>query len=161
MSIEDLPAEQQKALHLGSMLLSNPEVANKAKRLAKEVDPHLRLPEIELEDAINKVRDENRAELEKRDKELMEERVRSRRAEQDSKIREAGFEPAEIEKLIVEEHFGSYEAALKFAELRRQAAEPGPAEASFGGRTPYPRDLRGDEEWRKAYANGGTGALRQ
>ena len=61
----------------------------------------------------------------------------------------------------MEEHFGSYEAALKFAELRRQSAEPGPADASFGGRVPYPRDLRGDDEWRKEYAKGGMGALRQ
>jgi hypothetical protein len=159
--IEDLNPEQQKALHLGSMLLSNPEVSNKAKRLAREVQPNLRLPEIDLEDQINQLREENRVELEKRDKELMEERVRTRRAEQDAKIREAGFDPADIEKLIVEEKFGSYDAALKFAELRRQAAEPGPADAGWGGRTPYPRDLRGDEEWRKEYAKGGMGALRQ
>ena len=77
--IEDLDPESQKALRLGTMLLSNPEVSNKAKRLAREVDPKLRLPEIDLEDQINKLRDEQKAELEKRDKELMEERVRSRR----------------------------------------------------------------------------------
>ena len=94
--IEDLNAEQQKALHLGSLLLSNPEVSNKAKRLAKEVSPNLRLPEIELEDQINKLREEQTAALEQRDKELMEERVRARQAEQHNRIREAGFEPADI-----------------------------------------------------------------
>jgi hypothetical protein len=159
--IEDLSPEQQKALQLGSMLLSNPEVSNKAKRLAREVQPNLRLPEIDLEDQIAKLREETGAALEQRDKELMEERVKVRRAEQDAKIREAGFEPAEIEKLIIEERFGSYDAALKFAELRRQAAEPGPAEAGWGGRMPQPRSLVADEEWRKEYAKGGIGALRQ
>lgn len=148
MGLEDLTPEQQKQLKLGEILLANPEVSKSALRLAKRAKPELRLPEIDLEDAIEaeaKKREEWQAKQEERE---INQRVEQRRREHALAAKEAGFTPEEIEKIVVDEKC-SFETALKFAELQRETAIPGAAETGYGGRVPYSRDLRPDPEWRK------------
>lgn len=148
MGLEDLTPEQRKQLELGSILLSNPEIAKSSLRLAKKAKPELRLPEIDLEDAIAAEAKKREEWQEKQEQREIEQRVESRRREHARAAENAGFTPEEIEKIVVDEKC-SFETALRLANLQRETAIPGAAETGYGGRMPYARDLRPDPELRK------------
>lgn len=148
--LEDLSPEELKQFRLGKMLLeANPEIADEAKRLAKKVDPKIRLPEIDLADAIAaeaKKREDWQAEQEEKRR---EENYRRRREEEAQKARDAGFEPEEIEKIVIEEKC-SYPTAMKLAAAMRESAVPGPA--GYGSALPLARTREPGEggiDWRK------------
>lgn len=145
--IEDLSPEEAKQLRLGKMLLeANPEIAAEAKRLARKVDPKLRLPEIDLEDKIQAEKKSREEWEQKWEEKQREERFNRRRAEEAQKAREAGFEPDEIEKIVIEEKC-SFPTALKLAGLQRESAVPGPALFNTGD--PLARTKDGETDWRK------------
>ena len=146
--LEDLSPEELKQFRLGKMLLeANPEIADEAKRLARKVDPKLRLPEIDLADKIaaeKKAREEWEEKQAEKDR---EDRVHRRRQEEGQRARDAGFTPEEIEKIVVEEHC-SFPTAIKLATLQRESAVPGPAQFNSGD--PLAKTKDGDFDWRKA-----------
>lgn len=149
MGLEDLTPEQRKQLELGSILLSNPEVAKSSLRLAKKAKPELRLPEIDLEDAIQAEAKKREEWQEKQEQREIEQRVEQRRREHAVAAREQGFTPEEIEKIVVDEKC-SFETALRLANLQRETAVPGAAEGVYGGQQmPYAKDLRPDSDLRK------------
>lgn len=149
MSIEGLTPQQLKHLRYGEMVLEakDPKVVDEAKRLARKVDPNLHLPEIDLDDKIAaeaKKREEWEASWEEKRR---EERFNQRREEEARKSREAGFEPEEIEKIVIEEKC-SFPTALKLAQLQRETALPGPA--AFNTGLPLNKTRDGEFDWRKA-----------
>jgi hypothetical protein len=152
--IEDLKPEEVQALRLGSILLSkNPDIARKAKRLAKEADPTLRIPEIELEDQIaagNKEQADRIAELEQRQIQTEVERRRERfRAD----CKEQGLDPTEVEKIVVDEKC-STSTAIKLALASQQTGEASAAEVASGSNGMHsPMEVRPDADWRKLGGN--------
>lgn len=146
--IEDLTPQQLKWLRYGEMVLEAKDAAivDEAKRLARKVRPDLHLPEIDLEDKINaekKAREDWEAEQEQkaRDKDLAQ-----RREAQAQRSRDAGFDPEEIEKIVIEEKC-SFPTALRLASAMRDSAVPGPA--SFSSGLPLNRTQDGEINWRK------------
>lgn len=146
--IEDLTPQQRKWLNYGEMVLEakDQEVVDAAKRLAKKVRPDLHLPELDLDDKIaaeKKAREDWQVEQEQkaRDRDLQQ-----RREAQAQKSRDAGFDPEEIEKIVIEEKC-SFPTALKLAAAMRESAVPGPA--SFSSGLPLNRTQDGDINWRK------------
>jgi hypothetical protein len=152
--IEDLSPQDQQAHRLGTLLLrKNPDIARRAKRLAREADPTLVVPELELEDQIAKSNQTQAEKLAAMETQLMEERVRNRKRDRDAQIKDAGYTVEEIEKIIVDEKC-TYETALKIADLQRQTAEPAAGDVLHGGLPPHtPIDLRPDQDWRKLSGN--------
>lgn len=149
MSIETLTPQQLKHLRYGEMVLEakDPKIVDEAKRLARKVDPNLHLPEVDLDDKIAAEAKKREEWEEKWEEKRREERFNQRREEEARKSREAGFEPEEIEKIVVEEKC-SFPTALKLAALQRETAMPGPASYSTG--FPLDRTKDGDFDWRKA-----------
>jgi hypothetical protein len=152
--IEDLSPQDQQAHRLGTLLLrKNPDIAKRARRLAKEADPTLSVPDIELEDKIAEGQAASDKKLEKVEADLMTERVARRKAERDAQIVAAGFTVEEIEKIIVDEKC-TYETALKIATLQQQTAEPTAGDVRHGGNPVHtPIDVRPDADWRKLGGN--------
>lgn len=151
MSLEDLTPAQQQQLKLGQLLLeTNPEIAMDAKKLARKANPNLRLPEVDLEEKLDKERAARKELEDKIERQRIEDRVNERERQAKKKIEDAGFTLDEIDKLVKDEQLhgeAGIETALKLARLQREAANPGGFEApnSHAG----PRDMRGDPEWRK------------
>lgn len=146
--IEDLTPLQLKHLRYGEMVLEakDPEIVEAAKRLARKVDPKIHLPEIDLQDRIDaekKAREDWESEQEQKAKDRD---LAQRRDAQAQKSRDAGFDPDEIEKIVIEEKC-SFPTALKLAALQRETAVPGPA--SFASGLPLQRTQDGDINWRK------------
>jgi len=146
--IEDLSPADAQAHALGKLLLSNPEVANQAKRLAKKANPALQLPEIDLEDALVRERNDSIAREKKIEDQLMAERVERRRAERNTDIVKAGFTVEEIEKIIVDEKC-SYDTAMKLAAALRQTAEPSAPDIRSSTMIGEPLNLRPADDWKK------------
>lgn len=146
--IEDLTPQQLKWLRYGELVLEakDQEVVDAAKRLARKVKPDLHLPEIDLEDKINAEKKAREEWEEKQEDKRRDEHLRQRRAEEAQKSRDAGFDPEEIEKIVIDEKC-SFPTALKLASAMRESAVPGPA--SFSSGLPLNRTQDGDINWRK------------
>jgi hypothetical protein len=149
--IEDLTPLQLKHLRYGEMVLEakDPEIVEAAKRLARKVDKTLHLPEIDLQDKIEaeaKKREEWEA---KQEEHRRDEHLRRRRAEEAQRSRDAGFDPEEIEKIVIDEKC-SFDTALRIAGLQRETAVPGAA--PFAG-LPLNATQDGEYDWRKHSAS--------
>ena len=150
---EELTPAQQQALRLGELLLrKNPDIALKAKRLAKEADPSLSIPEVDIDDKIAAGVTAANARADQLEKELVTERVTRRKGERDAQIRAAGFKVEDIEKIIVDRAC-TYETALHIAELERRSSEPTPGDLPRGNPMHTPVEMRPEKEWRGLFGN--------
>jgi hypothetical protein len=151
--IEDLSPADQQAHRLGVLLLKDPEVARQAKRLAKKADPSLRIPEIELEDQIEKANEKNAEKVAELEQRLIKQDVDNRRAAFRADCKEKGLDPDEVEKIVVAEKC-STATAIKIATMQRDTAEPTAGDVAHGGNPPHtPIDMRPDQDWRKLQGN--------
>jgi hypothetical protein len=124
-------------------------VALKAKRLAKEAQPSLRIPEVELDDKLNASQAATTKQVEELEKKLLTETVERRRVERARQIESEGLSVEEVEKLVVDEAC-TYETAIKMAKLQKQTAEPAASDVFHGGTPRHsPLELRPGAEWRK------------
>ena len=149
MSLENLTPEEMKHLKFGEMVLNakDKEIVKQGKRLAQKIDPTLKLPELDLEDKIAAEAKAREEWEEKWEEKRREERYNQRRAEEAEKSRAAGFDPEEIEKIVIEEKC-SFPTALKLAGLQRESAVPGAA--SYGSGLPLNKTREdGGIDWRK------------
>jgi len=147
MTVADLnnlsPEYLSKTVDLYQLLIEqNPEIAEQTKRLAKQANPKLRLPEVELADKIA-AQDKKFAELaEQRERDLIDQRNAERERMAAERIKASGFTKEEIEKVVTEHDLRGdrmIETAIRLKELERQQAEPGPAE--LGTNIPGPRNF--------------------
>jgi hypothetical protein len=126
-SLEDLtPEQQEQALRLFSFVKSNPDIEKNIRREAKRKNPNMSAPDIELEDALAKQREEFEAKLKERDAQALTQLQQQRRAEAHTRIREAGLDPEQVEKIMVDESIGNYDTAIKYARAQKQLAPSTP-----------------------------------
>jgi hypothetical protein len=157
--VEDLSGKDLEAFQLGRRLLSNPEARLDAFRIARKIDPNLKVPELEIHDRIAASEEAAVKREKKLEDQLMAERVGNRKRDRDAQIVAAGLEVAEVEAIIVEEKC-SYETAMKIARMNRQTAEPTAGDVRSGNVMHQPIEIRPDQEFRKA-GGFGSGALRK
>ena len=105
-SLEDLSeAEQAKAMALYSFVQGNPDVAKTMRKLAREKNPTMPVPDTDtLEEKFNGEIEQLREQIKKRDEESLENLKTQRRSDAHDRIRAAGLDPEEVEKKMVEEH---------------------------------------------------------
>jgi hypothetical protein len=126
-SLEDLTQEQQEqALRLFSFVKQNPEIEKSIRREAKKKFPNMAAPDLDLEEALAKQREEFETKFREQEEKATAQMLQQRRADAHSKIREAGLEPDEVEKLMETEAIGSYDTAIKYARAQKSLAPPTP-----------------------------------
>lgn len=157
MAGEDLSPSERAALQLGKLLNSNPEVRLAAQRLAKKVDPNLRVPEIELQDQIQVERDARLASEQKMNDQLLRERLERRHEQEERRVVAAGFTMSEIDGIITEYGCKDYDTAMKIATMQAQSAAASTPNVINGGTAHLPIDPRPEKDWRGL----DTGALRK
>jgi nucleosome binding factor SPN SPT16 subunit len=145
-SLEDLSeAEQAKAMALYSFVQGNPDVAKTMRKLAREKNPTMPVPDTDtLEEKFNGEIEQLREQIKKRDEESLENLKTQRRSDAHDRIRAAGLDPEEVEKKMVEEHIGSYETAIKFVRQERELAPVTP-ESITPMHLPEGKDLWGNK----------------
>lgn len=149
-SLEDLTPEQQdQALKLFTFTQNNPDVAKAVRRMAKEKNPSMQAPDLDLEDRIEAVRKETAAEISKDRDERLAFIQQQQRREAHQRIKDAGLDPEKVEKIMVDESIGSYDTAIKYAQAQRQLAPTTP-ELRTALRMPDTKDLWADKNsWAK------------
>ena len=130
-SLEDMTPEQQdQALKLFSFVNANPDVAKMVRKEAKKRNPNMQAPDLEVEEQLEALRAETRESLQKAEEERLADIKTRQRAQAHQMIRDSGFEPDAIEKIMVEESIGNYETAIKYARAQAQLAPATPEMAS-------------------------------
>jgi len=126
-SLEDLTPEQQdQAMRLFSFVKANPDIEKNIRREAKKKNPNMAAPDIELEDALAKQREEFQAELKKRDEASLSQLHVTRRAEAHARIKSAGLDPEEVEKTMVDASISNYDTAINYVRAQKQLAPATP-----------------------------------
>jgi hypothetical protein len=124
-SLEDLtPEQQEQALRLFSFVKQNPDIEKSIRREAKRKNPNMSAPDIELEDALTKQREEFEKKLDEERNERLSLLQQERRKEAHDRIKAAGLDPEEVEKAMVDESIGNYDTAIKYVRAQKQLAPP-------------------------------------
>jgi hypothetical protein len=163
MALEDLSeSDQAKALALYQFVQGNPDVAKQVRKLAREKNPNMPVPETDvIEDRFSSEIDSLRAELKKRDQEATENLQAQRRAEAHSKIRSHGLDPDDVEKTMIANKIGDYDVAIKFIKQERELA-PATPESVTPMSMPDSKDLWADRNrWAKSQAFEAINELRR
>ena len=144
-SLEDLtPEQQEQALRLFAFVKQNPDVEKTIRREAKRKNPNMSAPDLDLEDALAKQREEFDAKLKEQEEKATTQMLQQRRAEHHARIRSEGLDPDEIEKLMESESIGNYDTAIKYAKAQKSLAPPTP-EAVTPISLPSGKDLWADK----------------
>jgi hypothetical protein len=132
MSLENYSPEAIEELAaLSKRLSENPKTRKSFLRLAKEVNPDIPMPELEMEEMVN----ERTTAAEKRvtdlENQLRAQQVRDELNRRRSKLKESGFAQTdddilEIEKLMTEKGIANHETAADYWRHMKQAAVPTP-----------------------------------
>jgi hypothetical protein len=145
-SFEELPEEQKLNLaRAAHKLYSNPETSKKAKRLLMEADKSVRFPELEVEDQVNAQTEEQKKRIAELEAKMIQQSAEDNRAKKHQQARDAGLDPADVEKAIIDRGIGNWETAMEFVRLTQQAAAATP-EATAGGHFELPD---GKNDWWK------------
>lgn len=149
--LESMTPQERAIFAAGQALFTNPEVSNDAKRLYKKVKPEARFPELDMEDRIAAMQAEEGGKREKLEQQLMRESLERKRADRRRQLTADGYDPDEIEGLIVDwgiagnDKEDAYARAMKLSDMQRRSAEPtAPDILGPRGNT----DLRPEKEWR-------------
>jgi len=130
-SLEDLSPEQQdQALKLFAFVKQNPEVEKQIRREAKKKNPNMSAPDIDLEDALAKQREEFQDKFDSERKERLDMLQTERRKEAHAKIRSAGLDPDEVEKAMIDESIGNYDTAIRYVSAQKRLAPATPESIS-------------------------------
>ena len=132
MSLEDMSYEARDELAaLAKTLAENPQTRKEFLRLTKTARPDVPIPELEIEDTVNRVSTQaeervSQLEAKLREKEAIEELERRR-----AKIRKKGLAQTdedieEVEKIMLEKGISDHETAAEYHQWMKQAAAPTP-----------------------------------
>lgn len=132
MSLENYSPEAIEELAaLSKRLSENPKTRKSFLRLAKEVNPDIPMPELEMEEMVN----ERTSAAEKRvadlENQLRAQQVRDELNRRRNRLKESGFvqtddDILEIEKLMTEKGIANHETAADYWRHMKQAAVPTP-----------------------------------
>lgn len=150
-SLENLSPEDRTFLAAGKKLFTHPELRREAQRLYKRAEPTANFPELATEERIQAVEEAAKKREGDLETQLIRERVERRQTERRAQMRDKGYDPEAIEKIIVDYNLSAsepekaYDFAMKIADAERRSAEPTAAEIHSG---PKPVDLRPEKDIR-------------
>ena len=132
MSLENYSPEAiQELAALSKRLAEDPATRKEYLKLAKKVMPDLPVPEIEMEEAVNKRASVAEQKVEQLEAKLRQREVREELAKRRNALKEKGYaqsdeEIQEIEKLMTERGIANHETAADYWRFMRQSAVPTP-----------------------------------
>lgn len=147
VSLEGMSEDAIKGLAmLGKQLAGNPETRTAYLGLAKKVNPHLSIPEVDVPVMMDAKLAEERQKREALEQQMMKEKIeREVKERRDALMQSKGLskeDVAEIEKLMVEKNIASHETAADFYKMQKQTATPTPSFSGFGSQQVPKPDLK-------------------
>lgn len=101
-------------------LLTNPEYRKDLFRLVKKAKPELRIPEVDAEESITPLHKEIAELKEKLEQKEREEEYRRQR----ETIKQRGYDPDEVEKVMLDKGIVNPDNAIEYMELQKKLASP-------------------------------------
>lgn len=150
-SLENLSPQDRNFLEAGKKLFTHPELRREAQRLYKKAQPDAHFPELAIDERIEGVEKSAREREAKLEEQLLRERIERRQAERRAQMKDKGYDPERIEKIIVDYNLSAaepekaYDFAMRIADAEGKQAEPSAAEYNAG---PKPVDLRPEKDIR-------------
>lgn len=132
MSLENYSPEAiQELAALSKRLAEDPATRKDYLRLAKKVMPDLPVPEIEMEEAVDKRASAAEDRVQQLEAKLRQREVREELSKRRNSLKEKGFaqsdeEVQEIEKLMTEKGIANHETAADYFRYMKQSAVPTP-----------------------------------
>jgi hypothetical protein len=132
MSLENYSPEAIEELAaLSKRLSENPKTRKSFLRLAKEVNPDIPMPELEMEEMVNERTNAAEKRVADLENQLRAQQVRDELNRRRNKLKESGFAQTdddilEIEKLMTEKGIANHETAADYWRHMKQAAVPTP-----------------------------------
>lgn len=130
MPDELTPEEQAHQMSLGARMaraLKTPEMRKEALKFLKKADPTMQIPELELDNEIQKVRDDEKKERETLLARLEQQQNASDWEKLERQATSRGFKAADVTAFMTEKKVGDWNAAMDFMDNERQLATPTPA----------------------------------
>jgi len=130
MSLENLdPSARDELAALAQQLAENPETRKEFLRMTKKVKPDLPIPELELEQTVNRAvsqADQRVQQLEAklRERDAMETLEKRRSALMEKGLIESKDDIKAVEKLMLERGITNHETAAEYHKWMKQAAVP-------------------------------------
>lgn len=130
MSLENYSPEAIEELAaLSKRLSEDPKTRKSFLRLAREVNPDLPVPELEMEDVVNARASAAEKRVEDLEKQLRAREVREELSKRRNRLKEQGLaqsddEILEIEKLMTEKGIANHETAADYWRHMKQSAVP-------------------------------------
>jgi hypothetical protein len=125
-SLENLTPEQRAKLSFAELLLKNPDVALEAKKLAKKVNPELRFPDVEQQEAIAAATADLRKKQEEMADQINKDKIERQREAKREDLRRRGIDPDALELYMKENNWWDYDKAEKGFALVNRVAPPTP-----------------------------------
>ena len=137
VSLEGLSNEAIVGLaQLAKGLTDSPATRMRALTLAKELDPSLSIPEIDIPHQVNATLQEERTKREALEAKILENDVRQQVREKRETLKQSrglsDADVAEVEKLMVEKGINNHDTAAEFYKAQQQSATPTPYKMGFG-----------------------------
>ncbi len=132
MSLENYSPEAIEELAaLSKRLSEDPKTRKSFLRLAKEVNPDLPVPELEMEEVVNQRVSASEQRVADLEKQLRAREVRDELNRRRNKLKESGYVQSdddilEIEKLMTEKGIANHETAADYWRHMKQSAVPTP-----------------------------------
>jgi hypothetical protein len=121
--LEGMSDEQrEQAARLFKFVKANPGLEKDIRRQAKKLNPSMSAPDIDLEDQLAAQAEKFAKELKDRDERDLLNQQRSLRADAHTRCRDAGLDPAVVEKCMVDDNIANYETAIKYLSAQAQLA---------------------------------------
>lgn len=125
--LEDLSSDERAKFNLGTLvaqLMSDPKTSIQTKKLLKQGRPELSFPELDAEEAANKVRTETQTQMDELKTALRNRDARDALAEEDKKILAVGLDPKVVRKFMTDEGINNVDIVIELFESRQALAEP-------------------------------------
>lgn len=132
------PAERDRLAATMNSLLRDPALRRDTLSLVKRKNPNATIPEIDQEEAIQKLREEQSDKMKTLQDKFEKESIERQWTDLRRSWRERGLDPDLVQKTMTEKQIADPETAIKFLDMESRSAPPTPASMSQAGRMKLP-----------------------
>ena len=132
------PAERDRLAATMNSLLRDPALRKETLSLVKKKNPNATIPEIDQEEALQKLRDEQSEKMKAMQDKFDKDSIERQWSDLRRSWKDRGLDPDLVQKTMTEKQIADPETAIKFMQLEATGATPTPAQMSQAGRMRLP-----------------------
>jgi hypothetical protein len=137
--LENMSDEERNRLaSTMNSLLRDPAFRKETLSLVKKKNPNASIPEIDQEDALQKLREEQREEMKALTAKMEKDSIERQWGDLRRSWKERGLDPDLVQKTMTEKQIADPETAIKYLDMESRSAPPTPSSIAGAGRMKLP-----------------------